>query len=94
MRLVSDKRCRTGEGPIWNPFDKKLYHVNALGANEIHILDIERGTCQVRTFPFHVAAMGFSKDGRMLISSEDGAFYLNQDGTREALYDLSKYEIF
>lgn len=93
MRLVSDKRCLTGEGPIWNPFDQKLYHVNVLGANEIHVLDIERGTCQVRKLPFHVAAIGFSKDGRMLISCEDGVFYLNRDNTRETLYDMSKYEI-
>ena len=93
MKLVSSARCMTGEGPIWNPFEQKLYHVNALDKNEIHILDVATGECQIRQLPFGVAAIGFSKEGRMLISCEDGAFYLNADNTREALYDVSKYEI-
>ncbi len=93
MELVSSARCMTGEGPIWNPFEQKLYHVNALGKNEIHILDLEKDECQIRRLPFGVAAIGFSKDSRMLISCEDGAFYLNPDNTREALYDVSKYGI-
>lgn len=93
MKIISSERCITGEGPIWNPFDQKLYYVNALGKNEIHIVDLERGTCQVRELPFNVAAICFARDGRMLVSCADGAFYLNEDNSREALYDVSKHEI-
>lgn len=93
MNLISGNRCMTGEGPIWNPFNHKLYYVNALGENEIYILDIERGECLVQKLPFRVTAMGFAQDGRMLGSCEDGVFYLNEDHTREPLYDMSRYEI-
>ena len=93
MKLISTKRCLIGEGPIWNRFDNKLYYVSAKGKNEIHIVDIESGDCFVRQLPFGVAAMGFSVDGRMLVSCEDGAFYLNEDNTRELLYNPLEYEI-
>jgi len=93
MKILSSPRCLTGEGPVWNPFERKLYHVNVPGQNEIYIYDMESGECRIRKLPFDVFAIGFAKDGRMLVSCEDGAFYLNEDNTRETLYDISKYEI-
>ena len=41
MMLLSNKRCVIGEGPIWNVFDNKLYHINGYGANEICCIDLE-----------------------------------------------------
>lgn len=93
MRVLSHKRCVIGEGPIWNEFDNKLYHVNGYGPNEIYRIDLETKENNVRKLDFGVAAIGFSKTGEMLISCEDGAFILNDDGTRKPLYDRAKFEI-
>ena len=93
MRVLSHKRCVIGEGPIWNVFDNKLYHINGYGANEICCIDLETGENIVRKLDYGVAALGFSKKGEMLISCLDGAFVLNDDNTRTPLYDMSQYEI-
>ena len=93
MKILSEKRCLIGEGPVWNPFDRKLYHVNGYGANEICCIDLETKENTVRKLDFGVAAMGFSKKGEMLISCADGAFILNDDGTRKPLYDRTRFEI-
>lgn len=93
MEILSKKRCLIGEGPIWNTFDKKLYHVNGYGSNEICCIDLETKENVVRKLDFGVAAMGFSRKGEMLISCQDGAFILNSDGSRKPLYDRTKYEI-
>ena len=92
MEILSEKRCLIGEGPIWNEFEQKLYHVNG-GENEICIIDIYTKEIVVKKLDFSVAAMGFSKTGDMLISCQDGAFLLNNDGTRTPLYDRENFEI-
>ena len=92
MKILSNKRCVIGEGPIWNAFDKRLYHVNGL-ENEICILDPATKEIEVRKLDFPVAALAFSKKGEILISCPDGAFYLNSDGTRTPLYDTTAFEI-
>ncbi len=93
MRILSDKRCMIGEGPIWNEFDHKLYHVNGYGANEVCCIDLETKENTVRKLDFSVAAIAFSESGEMLISCQDGAFILNDDGTRTPLYDRTVFEI-
>ena len=93
MEVLSEKRCRIGEGPVWNEFDKKLYHVNGYGHNEICCIDLNTREMTVRKLPFGVAAMGFTKNGEMLISCQDGAFLLKDDDTRQPLYDRETYEI-
>ena len=92
MEILSDKRCVIGEGPIWNEFDNRLYYVNAW-ASEIHCIDIETKELWVRKPGIDVAAMGFTKDGKMLISCDDGAFILNDDNTLKPLYDRAKFQI-
>jgi sugar lactone lactonase YvrE len=43
--------------------------------------------------PFGVSAFAFSKEGKMLISFQDGAFILNDDNTTTPIYDTNKYNI-
>ena len=93
MKVLSDKRCIIGEGPIWNDLTNRIYHVNGFGANEICCIDLETEENMLRKLDFGVSAIGFSKKGEMLISCQDGAFILNDDGTRKPLYDRSKFEI-
>ncbi len=92
MKILSDNRCIIGEGPIWNPFNKKLYHVNGF-SNEIRIIDIDSQKLIIRRFNFPVSAVGFSKKGETLISTQSGAFILNDDCTLKPLYDQNKYQI-
>ena len=92
MEILSRKRCIIGESPVWCEFDKRIYHVNGFG-DEIRCIDLETRETTVRKLDFGVAALGFSKNGEMLISCDDGAFILNGDGTRKPLYDREKFEI-
>ena len=84
MDILSKKRCTIGEGPIWNPFDRRLYYVNAFG-DEVCTYDPATGEETVQKYDFSVGAMGFSKDGQMLVSCTDGVFFLHPDGSRTPL---------
>ena len=90
MKVICDKRCLIGEGPIWNEWENVMYFTNAYG-NEICILDIYTGELKVRPIDGGVSAMAFDKKGRLIVSMSDGVYYLNDDNTREALYDSLKY---
>ena len=90
MKLLSDKRCIIGEGPIWNVFNNKLYQVNALD-KEIIEIDIYTKEIKTRKFPFSVVAIGFSKKGEMLLSCLEGVFILNEN-IRIPLYYDSRYD--
>lgn len=93
VRMLSDKQCIIGEGPIWNELNNKLYHVNGYGADEICCIDLETGENTVRKLDFTVAAIAFSKSGQMLVSCMDGAFILNEDNTRTPLYDMAMHDL-
>lgn len=93
MDTIGKHRCIIGEGPIWNEFNNKLYHVNGFGANEICSIDLKTKEFIVRKLDFGVSAMAFTKKGEMIVSCKDGAFILNDDDTCTPLYDRSKYEI-
>lgn len=92
MKILRHKRCIIGEGPIWNEFEKALYFTNGFG-NEICRYDLITEELKVRPVAMGVSAFGFSKDGRMLVSRMDGAFYLNSDNSVEPLYNTEKYQI-
>lgn len=81
MDILSHKRCIIGEGPMWNPFDEKLYYVNAF-ADEVCTFDPSTKAETVRTYAFSVGAFGLTRDGQLLISCTDGAFFLHPDGSR------------
>ena len=93
MKIISNKHCIIGEGPIWNEINHKLYQVNGFGANEILEIDIETNDVKTRKLSFGVPAIAFSKKGEMLISNPDGAFILNDDDSLTPLYDRKKYKI-
>ncbi|MEE0946353.1 MAG: SMP-30/gluconolactonase/LRE family protein [Acutalibacteraceae bacterium] len=92
MKILSEKHCIIGEGPVWNEFNNKLYQVNGF-AKEILQIDISLNEVKTQKLPFGVSAIAFSKSGQMLVSCMDGAFILNSDCSRTPLYDTQKYEI-
>lgn len=92
MKIINDKRCVIGEGPVWNEKEKLLYYTNGMG-NEICMLNVYTGELKVRPVEIGVAALAFTKDNRLIVSRHDGVFVLNKDNTIEELYDLSKTNI-
>ena len=93
MKIISQKRCIVGEGPIWNDFEKRLYFTNGMGGNELCMLDVYTGELEVRKLDVGVAAYAFTKDNRLIVSRRDGVFILNIDDTIQELYDTSKINI-
>jgi sugar lactone lactonase YvrE len=64
---VLSVNCELGEGPIWNEHEQRLYWVDILG-NVIHTYHPESQTHQTSHFEDHVCAMGFRKDGGMVLA--------------------------
>lgn len=92
MKILTDKRCIIGEGPIWNEKERKLYFTNGFG-NEICIYDFETEKVTVRSLAFGVAAFAFDTQNRLIVSHESGVDVLNSDGSLLPIYDHSKYQI-
>ncbi len=92
MRLICQKRCIIGEGPIWNPMEKRLYFVNGMGG-EICALNMKDLSLSVRSVAPGVSAMAFDTEGRLLVSRPDGVFVLNENDSITHLYDPSVYRI-
>lgn len=92
MKIISDKQCIIGEGPIWNEKKSLLYYTNAMG-NEICMIDVYTGDLSVRPTDIDCAAFAFDTNNRLIVSRKDGVFYLNDDNTVEPLYDTNRYNI-
>lgn len=92
MKMICNKQCIIGEGPIWNEKENLLYYTNGFG-NEICMLDINTGELKVRPVDEGVAAMAFDVENRLIVSRKDGVFILNEDGSTEALYDTVAFPI-
>ena len=60
MKIISNKHCIIGEGPIWNENERKLYLTNGMGF-EICMLDIYTGTLTARKLDVGVAAIAFDR---------------------------------
>lgn len=67
METIIRHRCIIGEGPVWNEFNNKLYHVNGFGANEICSIDLKTKEIVIRKLDFGVSAMAFTKKGEMIM---------------------------
>ncbi len=98
MKCICDHRCVIGEGPIWNAREQKLCFVDGMkyhttGCGDIFTLDLKTGLWEVRHLPFAAAALAFDTQGRMLVSTEDGVFCLEEDNRRTPIYDTDRYSI-
>lgn len=92
MKLLHDKRSIIGKCPAWNERKEILYYVNGF-EREIIKTDLKDGTYSVINLPFVVSALGFCRDGRTIVTTQDGVYYLSKDLSKEPLYDKSKYSI-
>ena len=88
IKILSDARCVIGEGPIWNEVENTVYYTNGWG-NEICTYDFDSDKLSIRKIPFSVAAFVFDRQNRLIVSHENGVFYLNLDNTLSPIYDQS-----
>jgi len=93
MKILFDKRCNIGEGPIWNEREGKLYYTNGGGGNALCIYDPKTEAITVRALPFGVAAYAFTKENELIVSHAGGVDILNPDHTLSPLYDKAQYTI-
>lgn len=92
MKVLTEKRCVIGEGPIWNVKEERLYFTNGF-QRELCVYDFNGGRMHVRTLPFGVSALAFDTQNRLIVSRAKGVYILNDDDTLTSLYDTEKYHI-
>ena len=92
MRILNQKRCIIGEGPVWNDVEQRLYFTNGTGS-EICMLDMASGKLTVLPVKVNCAAFCFDCENRLIVSRADGVFILGDDERTIPLYDTSRYEI-
>jgi sugar lactone lactonase YvrE len=92
LKILTEKRCIIGEGPIWNEREQRLYFTNAYG-NEICTYDFSNDEIKVRPLPFDVAAFAFDVGNSLIVSHADGVHILNDDNSLGPIYDDRKYKI-
>ena len=92
MITICDRRCIIGEGPIWNKKEQKLYFTSGMG-NEICKLDIESGNLKVCSLELGCAAFCFDKKYRLIVSTDDGVFILNDDNSTSTIYNIKNYSL-
>lgn len=92
MKALTNKRALIGEGPIWNCNEQKLYITNGL-EKEILIYDIYKNEVEIKKTSTPCAAICFSEDNKMIVSSNRGVGILETDSTVSPIYDTSKYKI-
>lgn len=92
MRILTEKRCIIGEGPIWNEREETLYFTNG-GGKELCKYNFRADKLYAVSLEDDCAAFAFSKEGKLLASRKDGVVILNNDGSSTDIYDREKYEI-
>lgn len=92
MKILSNKRCIIGEGPIWNEKENKLYYTNGF-KKEFCIFDFNRKELTVRELPFGVSAFAFDTQNRLIVSHVNGVSIISNDNSLTPIYDTSKYQI-
>ena len=69
--LLFDCRCRLGEGPLWHLIEQRLYWVD-IENNELYYANPELTGYAKVEFPTPVSALGFVKDGGLILATGEG----------------------
>ena len=90
MKVLKEKRCIIGEGPIWNEREQALYFTNGF-QREICIYNFKTEQMHIRKLPFGVSAIAFDTQGKLILSHAGGVHIVTNDDTLIPLYDPEKY---
>ena len=92
MKILTEKRCVIGEGPIWNEKEQTLYFTNGY-KREICLYHFPTETLTTRALPFGVSSFAFDTQNRLIVAHTNGVHILNDDDTLTPIYDTEKYPI-
>ena len=92
MKILTEKRCYIGEGPIWNEWEERLYFTNGK-QREICIYDFKTGALTSREVPAYPSAVAFDHKNRLILSHVGGVHRIDENNVLLPLYDEKKYSI-
>ena len=78
MRIsrVETRRCRGGEGPLWDVAEQRLYWIDSLGA-KVHSCDVAGGSPRAWDVPEHIGSLALREKGGAVVSLRDGFYTLD-----------------
>ena len=86
MKIIYKKNCIIGEGPIWCDRLKRLYFVNPINDKEICTASADGKNSDTIKMDFGVAAVAFTDDERLLLSTLLGVFIYDEKSGRTELF--------
>lgn len=92
MKILTQKRCYIGEGPIWNEREEKLYFSNGK-MREICVYDIQSDRLMIRNVPVWAAAVAFTKNNGLILSHTRGVHIVDEKGALLPLYNEEMHSI-
>lgn len=79
MKVIYEKGCIIGEGPVWCERRRRLYFVNPVDDMEICSVNADGTDKQAVKLNFGAAAINFTVDGRLLLSSLSGVYLYDEE---------------
>lgn len=92
MKILTQKRCYIGEGPIWNEREEKLYFSNGK-MREICVYDFQSDRLMIRNVPVWAAAVAFTKNNGLILSHTRGVHIVDGKGALLPLYNEEMHSI-
>jgi len=76
IRRVDTKRCRVGEGPVWDVAEQALYFLDIAG-RQVHRFDPNTGETRSWETPTSVGSMALRQRGGAVVALTDGFYGLD-----------------
>lgn len=86
MKTIYKKNCVIGEGPLWCERQEKLYFVNPINDKEICTASADGKNSDTIKMDFGLAAVAFTDDERLLLSTLLGVFIYDEKSGRSELF--------
>lgn len=84
--LIADYNCKTGEGPLWHPDEKRLYWVD-IPNGRLFRYDPATGQHEMCHEGRPIGGFTLQADGALLLFRDKGAVQLWRDGALETVID-------
>ncbi|HMQ32692.1 MAG TPA: SMP-30/gluconolactonase/LRE family protein [Chloroflexaceae bacterium] len=85
-QLIVQERCATGEGPLWNPFDRRLYWVD-IPRGRLYSYDPVGGTHELCLEGPPIGGFTIQADGALLLFGARGSVRRYQDGHESTMIE-------
>jgi D-xylono/L-arabinono-1,4-lactonase len=86
LELIADYQCRTGEGPLWHPFEKRVYWVD-IPAGRLFRYDPATGQHEMVYEGDQIGGYTIQADGSLLLFQSKGAVNVWKDGIQRNLIE-------